>query len=40
MESILNLGLLKNPLNYLVVFFMVAVPLTLFTVFHERLGSG
>jgi hypothetical protein len=39
MDSFINVALLKHPLNYLIVFFMVALPLTAMTFFHERLGK-
>jgi hypothetical protein len=33
----LNLGILKNPMNWFIVFFMVLIPLLAVTFIHERM---
>lgn len=33
----INFDLLKNPINWLVVFFMVALPLIAVTIIHDRI---
>jgi hypothetical protein len=34
----LNFALLKHPLNWFIVFFMVALPLTAFVIVHDELS--